>query len=175
MNGDQVGPVNTGAPQTPPQPSPIPPAPMQPMQPVQPAPQQPLPQQAPQFQQLPPAPAAAPLGFLDAVKLAFSRYTDFGGRSGLREFWWFTLFSFLVMTVIMALFNGIELTPGLKLGTMLGLLYSLVTLLPSVAVGVRRLRDAGHHWANYFWGLVPFIGVLILIYLWTRPTKPGIV
>jgi uncharacterized membrane protein YhaH (DUF805 family) len=42
-------------------------------------------------------------------------------------------------------------------------LWLLGTFLPTLAVQVRRLRDAGYHWAVIFLSLVPFGGIAVLV------------
>jgi uncharacterized membrane protein YhaH (DUF805 family) len=41
-------------------------------------------------------------------------------------------------------------------------------------MAVRRLRDAGYGWGNLFWILVPIPGIVVLIVLWTQPTKAAV-
>ena len=50
----------------------------------------------------------------------------------------------------------------------------IAVLLPNLAVAVRRLRDAGYGWGNLFWILVPIAGIVVLIVLWTQPTKAAV-
>jgi len=85
------------------------------------------------------------------------KYADFTGRARRTEFWMFYLFSFLVslgLGIVEAIFGG----PGI-----LGGLYGLVVLLPSLAVSVRRLHDTGRSgwWLLIF--LIPLIGVIVLL------------
>ncbi|MFR6319024.1 MAG: DUF805 domain-containing protein, partial [Streptococcus salivarius] len=47
----------------------------------------------------------------------------------------------------------------------------IAAVLPCIAVAVRRLRDAGYHWAYIFIPLIPFVGILILIFPLCQPTK----
>lgn len=46
-----------------------------------------------------------------------------------------------------------------------------ILMLPSIAVTVRRLRDAGFHWAFIFIGLVPIVGAIALIVMLAWPSK----
>jgi uncharacterized membrane protein YhaH (DUF805 family) len=46
----------------------------------------------------------------------------------------------------------------------------LVVIVPYLASGVRRLRDAGLHWGLIFIGLIPILGTVVVIVLWTQPT-----
>ena len=49
--------------------------------------------------------------------------------------------------------------------------YGVATVLPGIAITVRRLRDAGYNWLYIFIPLIPFVGIFILIFLLCQPTK----
>jgi membrane protein len=51
------------------------------------------------------------------------------------------------------------------------ILYAFATILPSLAIQVRRLRDAGYHWAYIFLHLGLGIGGIVLLILFCQPTK----
>lgn len=98
------------------------------------------------------------MGFSDAVKSVLGQYAGFEGRARRSEYWFFSLFFFLVLFVV-AIVDGV-------LGTF-PLLYLLVVLgliLPSIAVGVRRLHDTGKTGWFYLLGLVPFGGFVLLVF-----------
>ena len=63
-------------------------------------------------------------------------YVDFNGRAPRAEFWYFVLFNFIIALVV----GGVGHAIGFD---KLGSLYSLLVLLPSLAVSVRRLQDTG--------------------------------
>ncbi len=91
------------------------------------------------------------MGFTDAVKTCFGKYADFSGRAKRPEFWWYWLFVFLVSLAISAVARSASL------------LFSLATLLPSLAVGTRRLHDTDR---SGWWQLlyfIPIIGWIIMI------------
>jgi len=67
-------------------------------------------------------------------------------------------------------FNVIELTPSVTVGAVLASIFTIVTLLPLLAVAVRRLRDAGVGWGHILWLLVPVGGIVILVPYLIRPT-----
>jgi uncharacterized membrane protein YhaH (DUF805 family) len=46
-----------------------------------------------------------------------------------------------------------------------------VVILPYLALGVRRLRDAGLPWGLIFVGLAPIVGTIVMIVLWAQPSK----
>lgn len=103
----------------------------------------------------------------DAIRAAFTRYAEFDGRATRAEFWYFSLFTGLV--TIGLVFASI--VPVLGYLALLGLLaWNVATLLPLLAISVRRLRDAGLHWAWIFLSLLPFGGIALIV-LWCQPSK----
>ena len=98
------------------------------------------------------------------------QYADFDGRARRTEFWMFVLFNVLVSIVLgivdamigTATFYGsgsmVSFSPGL-----LGGLYSLAVLIPSIAVTVRRLHDTDRSGWWVLIGLIPFIGSIVLL------------
>lgn len=93
----------------------------------------------------------APVTFPEAVKLYFTRYADFSGRSRRSEYWWACLFNLLVGAVI-----------GMILPD-LSWIWTLATLVPSIAICVRRLHDVGKSGVWYLWILLPLVGAIILL------------
>lgn len=93
------------------------------------------------------------MNFSDAIKVCFQKYLDFSGRAKRPEFWWFALFC-----VVVSLGLGIA-------SSALSTLFSLATLLPSLAVGARRLHDNNRSgWLQLLW-IIPVIGWIIMIVL----------
>ena len=89
--------------------------------------------------------------FGESISVCFKKYVGFDGRAARSEFWWFALFTFLVSLAL-----GI-------VSQSLSSLFSLAVLLPSLAVGARRLHDTDRSaWFLLLW-LVPVIGWIILI------------
>jgi uncharacterized membrane protein YhaH (DUF805 family) len=80
------------------------------------------------------------------------------------------------MLVVSALnvLNVIRVGENAFLGSLLASLWSIAVLLPNLAVGVRRLRDAGYGWGHLFWVLVPIAGIVVLVVLWAQPTKAAL-
>lgn len=99
------------------------------------------------------------MSFGTAIATGFRKYADFSGVAGRPEFWWFNLFLVLGSFVAGALFDPLS---GV---------WFFATLLPYLAMGVRRLRDAGLPWGLMFLGLLPVLGTIVLIVLWLQPTK----
>lgn len=111
------------------------------------------------------------MGFIDAVRTCLGKYATFRGRARRSEFWWFALFvtlvQFGVSVIDLAAFGA---GPD-GLGAF-GFLLNLAMLLPNLAVSVRRLHDIGRSGWWYLIIFVPLVGILALLWWWTRPSEP---
>jgi uncharacterized membrane protein YhaH (DUF805 family) len=102
--------------------------------------------------------------FVESIKAVLTNYAGFTGRASRSEFWWFYLFTVLVSLVFNVLSGG-------NAGSFFGIvsaLVSLALLLPSLAVGVRRLHDIGRSGWYLLFALIPLAGIIILIVWWAR-------
>lgn len=95
-----------------------------------------------------------------AVKTCFTKYADFTGRAGRPEFWWFFLFQLAVYFVTSFL------------GFLIYLLAFLALLVPSIAVGARRMHDTGKSGWLLLIGLIPIVGLILLWFL-AQPSQAG--
>ena len=84
-------------------------------------------------------------------------YTDFAGRARRKEYWMFVL----INTVILVALAVIEELIGS--GGVVGILYSLVVLIPSLAVSVRRLHDTNRTGWWLLINFIPLIGFIVLL------------
>lgn len=111
------------------------------------------------------------MGFTESVKTCFSKYATFSGRASRSELWWYVLFVVIVGIVLSGIdTNVMHSRPGTGL---LSGIFSLVTILPSLAVGVRRLHDTNRSGWWILIALVPVIGGLILIYFYIQDSDPN--
>ena len=96
------------------------------------------------------------------------------GRASRSEFWYFTLFQFVIYCLFgifgSILTDGNGNPPG-WFNLIVGL-YGLVTFLPVIAVSVRRLHDTGRGGGWFFINFVPVIGSIWFIVLCVLPTEP---
>ncbi|HKK77233.1 MAG TPA: DUF805 domain-containing protein [Saprospiraceae bacterium] len=99
-------------------------------------------------------------------------YSDFSGRARRSEFWYFVLFNFLISLGLGAIDAILGLEMGGNVG-ILGLLYSLFVLIPSLAVAVRRLHDTDRTGWWILIGLIPIIGFIVLIVFYVQEGTPG--
>ena len=90
-------------------------------------------------------------------KVVLENYANFEGRARRSEFWFFELANVIVWLVLLILAN----IAGI-LG-LLAIVYWLGILIPSIAVGIRRLHDTDKSGWWILIGLVPFVGGIILL------------
>jgi len=110
-------------------------------------------------------------GMGDAVRVVFQKYAQFEGRATRAEYWYFQLFVLLCVLGLYALLLFTLFLPLLAFLPVLGMIGgSLAILVPSYAVLVRRLRDAGYHWAWLFLGFAPFGGIVLIVFC-CQPSK----
>ncbi|ARU28850.1 DUF805 domain-containing protein [Cellvibrio sp. PSBB006] len=96
---------------------------------------------------------------------AYKKYADFTGRARRKEFWMFVLFYFIA-SIVLGIVDSII---GFQL---LGLLFSLGSLIPSLAIGARRLHDTGRSgWWQLLY-LIPLIGLIIMIVFLVQDSHP---
>ena len=107
--------------------------------------------------------------FQDAVRKCFENYATFSGRAARPEFWWFALFLFLA-NIVLGLIDAAILPTDVSL---LAPLFGLATIVPAVAVSVRRLHDIGKSGWWVLLHLIPVIGFLVMLYFYVQPTEPG--
>lgn len=96
------------------------------------------------------------MGFGEAVKSVFSKYFQFSGRSRRSEYWYFVLFT-IIVGIVLSIADAAVFTSGLKDTGPLGSLFTLATLIPGIAVSVRRLHDIN----RTGWWILPLYVLLI--------------
>ena len=99
----------------------------------------------------------------------FKKYATFSGTAGRKEFWMFVLFDFIVICVLYMI--DVAMGMGYEGRGVLSGIYSLVSLLPRLAVAVRRLHDIDNSGWWILIGLVPIIGQIVLLVKYCTPSK----
>ncbi len=111
------------------------------------------------------------MSMVEAVKSVFGQYATFTGRARRSEYWYFTLFNFLVSLVISVLWAVILRGEG-SLNFLSGI-WTLATFVPSLAVSIRRLHDTGKSGWYCLISLIPLVGAIILIVFLATDSQPG--
>ena len=123
---------------------------------------------------------------INAYKNFFKNYAEFTGRSTRPDYWWVWLGNFILsipfwiiyfytvfLSVVMdSVGETLSDTTSIFLGLVVifYVIFFLAILVPTLALSVRRLRDAGFHWAFIFLRFAPMGGIALLI-LHAMPTK----
>ena len=115
---------------------------------------------------------------INAYKNFFKGYVDFAGRSTRSDYWWVWLGNMIIYIPFFFAYGNAISNPRnesalIALGgtAIIYMVIGLALLLPGLALTVRRLRDAGFHWALIFVAFVPFVGSIALLVLLAMPTK----
>jgi uncharacterized membrane protein YhaH (DUF805 family) len=100
------------------------------------------------------------------------KYAVFAGRARRKEYWMFALMNFLIafaIGIIAAIVSG-----GTGVGySIISACYTLFVLIPSIAVGVRRLHDIGRSGWWLWISLVPVLGAIVLLIFAVQDSEPG--
>jgi uncharacterized membrane protein YhaH (DUF805 family) len=139
------------------------------------------------------------IGFLAAVRRAFQKYADFSSYASRGEYWWFYLANTLVAGGLItaswlaggrdfwiatllrygsggAYSGSAPSLSGMGAGAVFYVLlwlWAIAALIPNLALVWRRLHDAGHSGAWFFVSVVPFGGIILLVFLLQPGTPPG--
>ena len=115
---------------------------------------------------------------INAYKNFFKGYVDFTGRSTRSEYWWIWLTNMILLVPFYSAYFKVLANPRneaalVALGgiAIIYMIFGLALMLPMLALTVRRLRDAGFHWALIFIIFIPMVGPLVLLVLLAMPTK----
>ncbi len=92
--------------------------------------------------------------YLEVLK----KYTVFSGRARRTEYWMFALFNFIIIFVLELVSGGVK--AGMSGHSVPSLVYQLAVLLPSIAVGVRRMHDTNH---NGWWVICPIVNLVFAV------------
>ena len=112
------------------------------------------------------------VSFQEAIPLFFKNYTNFTGRSSRGAYWWWFLANLLISFVLGfidgLLFGVSEMGIGILSG-----LFALATIIPSIAIGFRRLHDVDKTAWWLLIALIPLVGAIVLIWFTVQPGTPG--
>ncbi|MET9913977.1 DUF805 domain-containing protein [Streptomyces sp. NPDC006476] len=103
--------------------------------------------------------------FLEVLK----KYAVFSGRARRKEYWMYALFVGIIYVVLSVLTVA---TKSSAFSILLGVFW-LAILLPSLAVGVRRLHDTGRSGWWLLFGIVPLVGSITLLVFSCLDSEPG--
>ncbi|MDC0333487.1 DUF805 domain-containing protein [Candidatus Pelagibacter sp.] len=104
--------------------------------------------------------------FTESVSACFKKYFVFEGRASRSEYWWFQLI--VAPAYIIFEITDSESSPV----SFLFLVITLLTLIPAISAGVRRLHDTNKSGFYLLLSFIPFIGgLIVLFFLIAQGTK----
>lgn len=109
------------------------------------------------------------MNFIEAVKSVYSNYVNFQGRARRSEYWWWYLFYLIVYIILAVIDSMIFGQPAVLAG-----LFALGSIIPAIAVGVRRLHDTGRSGWWLLIALIPLVGAIVLIVFYVMDSQPGV-
>jgi uncharacterized membrane protein YhaH (DUF805 family) len=118
------------------------------------------------------------MSFAESIRTVFSKYATFSGRARRSEYWWWWLFILLGSIVFVLVDNVLSITFTDSLGgsTVTAgwttLIFALVTLIPGIAVTIRRLHDTGRSGVWWVLSLLCGIGAIILFVMCLMDSAP---
>ena len=109
------------------------------------------------------------MDFATSIKTCFSKYAVFSGRASRSEFWWFALFG-LIGGVVTAVIDVMIFGYSAETYGPTNIIFTVITFLPYLAVGARRLHDINK---SGWWQLIVLtvIGIILLIIWWATVGK----
>nr|WP_315229607.1 DUF805 domain-containing protein [uncultured Albidiferax sp.] len=107
--------------------------------------------------------------FVEALK----KYAVFSGRAQRSEYWYFFLF-YVLISLALGIADGLAGSYNQHAGMgLLGGIFSIGMLLPSLGVSVRRLHDIDRSGWWLLIALVPVVGAIVLLVFCVRDSQPG--
>lgn len=94
---------------------------------------------------------------IEWYKIVLQKYAEFTGRARRSEYWYFALANFIIAIILGIIQRGVGIIG------IISMLYSLAILIPSIAVGVRRLHDTNRSGWWLLLAFIPLVGAIILI------------
>ena len=105
--------------------------------------------------------------------VVLKKYAVFSGRAQRAEYWYFILFYFLIV-IGLSIVDGITGSFSAETGMgILGGIFALAMLIPSIAVSVRRLHDTSRSGWWVLLGFIPLIGTIVLLIFTVQDSVPG--
>ena len=98
--------------------------------------------------------------YLEVLK----KYAVFSGRARRKEYWMFVLFN-IIIAFVLGFIEGIAGIAPESDQSILVTVYQLAVLIPSIAVGVRRMHDTDH---SGWWLLFPIVNLVFAVSEGTR-------
>jgi uncharacterized membrane protein YhaH (DUF805 family) len=105
------------------------------------------------------------MNFQEAIRSVLSQYAGFTGRARRSEYWYWYLATFIAYVVALILDSIINIPLFVAV-------VALGAIVPTIAVGIRRLHDTDKSGWFLLIGLIPIIGAIVLIVFFVTDSGP---
>lgn len=92
--------------------------------------------------------------FSESILSVFSKYATAKGRASRSEYWWWSLFVFILSFFAALIDEAIGVT------SLCSSILSLALFLPNLCVAIRRCHDSGH---SGWWVICPIVGLIMML------------
>ncbi len=99
-----------------------------------------------------------------------TKFADFSGRARRKEYWMWALF-YIIGVIVLSIIDGMLGMRGASGFGLLSGLFMLLNLVPSIAVGVRRLHDRDMSGWFMLLALVPLAGIALFVIFCLEGTR----
>lgn len=109
------------------------------------------------------------MSFFEAIKSVITQFNNFHGRAQRSEFWWYNLFECVISFGLSIMGN----VTGIKAFNIAILVFTVVFLVPGLAVCFRRMHDTGK---SAWWllpALIPIAGQIYMMLWFLKDSQPG--
>ena len=96
------------------------------------------------------------MNFTQSFQTCYKKFFDFSGRASKSEYWWFWLYN-IILYLLQFVFQG-------DIGLLLSLIV-IANIIPTIAAGVRRIHDSNKSGWHLLIGIIPLIGLWVLVIL----------
>lgn len=101
---------------------------------------------------------------MEEYKQFWTRWSDFEGRSTVREYWMVFLINFLISAIL----GGLGYAAGFF--SIVSYIYAILTLIPGIAIFIRRMHDVDKSGWYWLWLLLPLIGLIMVLIKLIEPS-----
>lgn len=109
---------------------------------------------------------------IDGWVSTFKKYAVVQGRATRTEYWMWVLLNIAALFALGLVEGMVGMFPNTD-ESVLGSIFSLVILVPSICVAVRRLHDTGKTGWLMLLMFLPLVGAIILIIFFCQDSQPG--
>jgi uncharacterized membrane protein YhaH (DUF805 family) len=107
----------------------------------------------------------------------FQNYSNFSGRARRSEYWYFRLATAVIFFALIAFAGLLAIVAGGALAFQIAIaiffIYILLSVIPSLAVTVRRMHDLGKSGWNVLISFIPLVGPIWFLVLLATEGEQG--